>query len=312
MRQLHPQVPAPPLDLSGALFVATATNLGPVPAMPRERMTAVELSGYTDAEKRVIATDHLLPLALAFHRLTADDVRFTDAAVDTIVRGYVREAVQAAGGPNEGASAGITMAAALVSALTGCPLRGDVAMTGNLGLGGQVLPVAAIRDKVLAAHRSGLARVVLPLGNRKQVDEDLGDDLRRAVAVDYVAGIDELLELALRRAPAPEGLRARPAAFVLGELAIDDERRRVSLAGRVLELTVTEYELLCVLSRHAGKVVTHETLFQQVWGDRHSDSATAARTYVKKLRCKLGDDAVRPTYILNERGVGYRMPAPSD
>lgn len=51
---------------------------------------------------------------------------------------------------------------------------------------------------------------------------------------------------------------------------------------------------------------------EQVWGYRHSDSATAARTYVKKLRGKLGEDAARPTYILDERGVGYRMPAPSD
>ena len=81
-----------PLDLSGALFVATATNLGSVPAMLRERMTVIALSGYTDAEKQVIATRHLLPLALAFHQLTADNVRFTDAAVDTIVRGYARKA----------------------------------------------------------------------------------------------------------------------------------------------------------------------------------------------------------------------------
>ena len=81
-----------PLDVSGALFVATATDLGSAPAVLRERMTVIELSGYTDPEKRVIATGHLLPLALAFHRLTADDVRFTDAAVDTIVRGYARKA----------------------------------------------------------------------------------------------------------------------------------------------------------------------------------------------------------------------------
>ncbi len=94
----------------------------------------------------------------------------------------------------------------MMSALTGRPLRGDVAMTGEIGLGGQVLPVAGIKEKVLAAHRRGLARVILPLGNRKQVDEDLGDDLRRAVAVDYVAGIDELLTLALRRAPAPDAV----------------------------------------------------------------------------------------------------------
>ena len=116
--------------------------------------------------------------------------------------------VQAGDVPKEGASAGVTMAAALVSALTGRPLRGDIAMTGELGLGGQVLPVAGIEEKVLAAHRRGLARVVLPLGNRKQVDEDLGDDLRRAVAVDYVAGIDELLELALQRVPAPDAMEA--------------------------------------------------------------------------------------------------------
>ena len=113
----------------------------------------------------------------------------------------------------EGASAGVTMAAAMVSALTGRPLRGDVAMAGEIGLGGQVLPVGSIREKVLAAHRWGLARVILPRQNRKQVDEDVGDDLRRAVAVDYVTGIDELLTLALRRAPAPEAVaQAAPPA----------------------------------------------------------------------------------------------------
>ena len=132
-----------------------------------------------------------------------------------------------------------------------------------------------------------------------------------AGAADYIVKPFSPTELAARVRAALR-LRARPTSFVLGDLAINYDRRRVSLAGRLLELTVTEYELLCVLSRHAGKVVTHATLFRQVWGDRHADSATAARTYVKKLRSKLGDDALRPTYILNERGVGYRMPAPSD
>ena len=132
-----------------------------------------------------------------------------------------------------------------------------------------------------------------------------------AGAADYIVKPFSPTELAARVRAALR-LRARPTSFVLGDLAINYDRRRVSLAGRLLELTVTEYELLYVLSRHAGKVVTHATLFRQVWGDRHADSATAARTYVKKLRSKLGDDALRPTYILNERGVGYRMPAPSD
>ena len=81
-----------PLELSEALFVATAADLGSVPAMLRERMTVVRLSGYTEAEKRAVATDHLLPIELALHRLTADDVHFTDEAIEALVRGYTRTA----------------------------------------------------------------------------------------------------------------------------------------------------------------------------------------------------------------------------
>ena len=110
--------------------------------------------------------------------------------------------------PKEGASAGVTMTAALVSAVTGRPVRGDLAMTGEITLAGQVLPVGGIKEKVLAAHRRGLARVILPRENQKQVDEDLGDDLRRAVEVHYVTRIDELLELGLQRTPAADDAAA--------------------------------------------------------------------------------------------------------
>ena len=112
--------------------------------------------------------------------------------------------VQSAAGSSEGASAGVTMAAALVSAFTARPVRGDVAMSGEITLSGQVLPVAGIAEKVLAAHRCGLARLILPARNRKQVDEDLDDELRRAVAVDYVTRVDELLDLALQQLPAAD------------------------------------------------------------------------------------------------------------
>ena len=101
----------------------------------------------------------------------------------------------------DGASAGGAMVAALVSALTGRVVRRDLAMTGEITLSGQVLPVGGIREKVLAAHRCGLARVVLPSQNRKHVDEELGDDLRCAVTIDYVTRIDDLLDLSLRRRP---------------------------------------------------------------------------------------------------------------
>ena len=123
--------------------------------------------------------------------------------------------VQSAAVPKEGASAGVTMAVALVSAFTGRPLRAGVAMSGEITLAGQVLPVGGIAAKVLAAHRGGLARILLPQPNRKQVDEELGDELRRAVEIDCVTRLDELIELALRRAPAgPRDAAAPPRATV--------------------------------------------------------------------------------------------------
>ena len=91
---------------------------------------------------------------------------------------------------------------ALASTFTGRPVRSDLAMTGEITLFGQMLPVGGIKEKVLAAHRCGLAPVVLPHQNKKQVDEVLGDDLRHAVEVHYVTRVDDLLELALRPAPA--------------------------------------------------------------------------------------------------------------
>ena len=111
--------------------------------------------------------------------------------------------------PKEGASAGVTLAAALASAFTGRPVRGGLAMTGEITLSGQVLPVGGIRDKVLAAHRCGLTRVILPHRNRQQVDEMLGDDLPRTLDVHYVTGIDGLLDLALRPAPTFRARRPR-------------------------------------------------------------------------------------------------------
>ena len=321
-----------PFDLSEAIWVATAASLGTVPAVLRERMRVIELPGYTEAEKCVIATGHLLPLQRMLHGLTADQVRVTGEAVEVLVRGYTREAGvwrlfgalgevcakvvrrraegdeapvevtpqtiagmlgapapadaqvagrtgrpgvavglcrTAAGGgevmvveasrmagsgkltltgrqgevmqesartalswlrtnarrygldpaalhrdadvhvhvqsgevSKEGASAGVTLAIALVSAVTGRMVRGDLAMTGEISLSGQVLPVGGIKEKVLAAHRRGLAGVILPQQNRKQVDEDIGDDLRAAVRIHYVTRIEELLELALRPGPA--------------------------------------------------------------------------------------------------------------
>ena len=108
--------------------------------------------------------------------------------------------------------------------------------------------------------------------------------------------------------------RSNPVPFVLGELAIDYDRRRVSVAGRPVTLTATEYELLRVLAQGAGRILTHEALLRQVWAGRGHGKANPkiVRAYVKRLRHRLGDDAARPAWIVNERGVGYRMARPGE
>ena len=101
--------------------------------------------------------------------------------------------------------------------------------------------------------------------------------------------------------------RAEPDPFVLGELAIDYAHRRVTLAGRELVLTATEYELLRVLSLGQGRVATYDALLRQVWSGKSHANPKIVRAYVKRLRGKLGEDTAKPTYILTERCVGYRM-----
>ena len=102
-----------------------------------------------------------------------------------------------------------------------------------------------------------------------------------------------------------------PAAFVHGELSIHYRQRLVTVAGRQVLLTPTEYEILRVLSLNAGRVATFDVLLRKVWGRGDLvGGSERLRAFVKKLRRKLGDDAARPSYIFSERGVGYRMAKP--
>ena len=113
--------------------------------------------------------------------------------------------------PKDGPSAGVTMATALISELTGRPVRGDIAMTGEITLSGKVLPVGGIKEKVLAARRVGIREVILPKQNEKNVNEDLSPELRSELTVHFVTAVEEVLALALTpplpatpSAPAPE------------------------------------------------------------------------------------------------------------
>ena len=98
--------------------------------------------------------------------------------------------------PKDGPSAGITMATALVSALTEKPVRKDVAMTGEITLRGKMLPVGGIKDKVLAAYRAEIVEIVLPKRNEKDLEE-IPEEVREKLEIHLIESMDEVLRLAL-------------------------------------------------------------------------------------------------------------------
>ena len=130
-----------------------------------------------------------------------------------------------------------------------------------------------------------------------------------AGAADYIVKPFSPTELTARVGSA---LRERMGTepFVLGALTIDYERRQVAVDGSAVALTATEYEILRILSVNAGRVITTESLLSRAWDTREPSGAQRVRAFVKQIRAKLGDDAVHPKWIFNERGVGYRMAAP--
>jgi ATP-dependent Lon protease len=114
--------------------------------------------------------------------------------------------------PKDGPSAGITMVTAIVSSLTGIPVRKDVAMTGEITLRGRVLPIGGLKSKILAAHLSGAKVVILPKRNEKDL-RDIPDEVRSQMKLILVENMDQVLAAALRRRPRPlKPSPAQPAA----------------------------------------------------------------------------------------------------
>ena len=131
--------------------------------------------------------------------------------------------------PKDGPSAGVTMVTALASVLTGRPVRGDIAMTGEITLSGRVLPVGGIKEKVLAARRHGITEVILPRQNEKHINEDLTDDLRRELTIHYVIHIEEVLALALHALVGADAHRAPRGRRVPADGAVAFGSRSVRL-----------------------------------------------------------------------------------
>jgi ATP-dependent Lon protease len=312
-----------PFDLSRIFFIATANQLGPIPAPLRDRMEIIRLAGYSDREKLEIAKRYLVPRQTTENGLNAAQFKITDGALELIATRYTREAgvrqmernigsvarkvalkiaqgdaedveidergvreylgppqfypeqarkelpagvatgmawtemggevlfieatllpggrgltitgqlgevmqesaraaqsylwshatefgidpeifkdygvhlhVPAGAIPKDGPSAGVTITSALASLYTGRRVRPDTAMTGEITLSGLVFPIGGVKEKVLAAHRAGIRRILLPSRNEADVD-DIPEDVRNELQIVFVSTINEVLDAAL-------------------------------------------------------------------------------------------------------------------
>ena len=152
---------------------------------------------------------------------------------------------------------------------------------------------------------------IIVLSARGQEQDKI--DALDAGADDYLTkpfGTGELLarlKVALRHAQSA----TTEAVFTLGQLKIDFTGRVVTIGGKDIHLTPIEYALLTALAKHAGKVVTHRQLIKEIWNRYAPEDNNQLRIHMQHLRRKLGDDALNPTYILTEPGVGYRLKIPT-
>jgi two-component system KDP operon response regulator KdpE len=197
----------------------------------------------------------------------------------------------------------------------------EVVTAGNgeeaLDLAASTPPEAVILDlglpglsglEVCRSLREWSAVPILVLSARAEEREkvaalDLGAD-------DYVTkpfGMDEVLarlRAALRRASATP---PSEAVFAAGDLRIDFGRRLVTVGGREVHLTPTEYSLLKLLVTNPDRVLTHGMLLRSVWGSEYGEEAHYLRVFLRQLRQKIEPDPSRPRYLLTEPGVGYRF-----
>ena len=130
-----------------------------------------------------------------------------------------------------------------------------------------------------------------------------------AGADDYLTkpfGVGELmarLRVALRRSAQTED----EPVFTTGELVVDMNQREVRVDGQTIALTPTEYDLLRTLIKHAGKVLTHDLLLRSVWGTAYESETHMLQVNISNLRRKIEHDPARPSYIVTEPGVGYKL-----
>ena len=169
------------------------------------------------------------------------------------------------------------------------------------------LPDMDGKDVLAEARRFSAVPIIILSARDREAEKIAALDLGADDYVEKPFGIGEFmarLRTALRhRAKGGEEV----TRFEVGGLSVDLERRLVSRDGKAVKLTPKEYDLLAILVRHAGRVVTHRQILSQVWGPAHAEDTQYLRVFVGQLRAKIEPVPEAPKLLLTEPGVGYRL-----
>ena len=194
---------APPGLVNGLAWTPTGGDLLTIEAAVLPGKGVLKLTGKLGEVMQESAN-----LALSYVRGRAERLGLKRDFLDTVdLHVHVPEGAI----PKDGPSAGITLATALISVLTGIPARADMAMTGELTLRGRVLPIGGLKEKLLAAHRQGRKAVLIPSENARHLEE-VPAEVREQLSIHLVSHMDEVIQLALTRMPEPLGPEAAPPA----------------------------------------------------------------------------------------------------
>nr|WP_320131764.1 endopeptidase La [uncultured Holophaga sp.] len=192
--ETRPDAQAMPGVVNGLAWTSTGGDLLTIEAAPLPGKGNLKLTGKLGEVMQESAQ-----IALSYVRTRAERLGL---APDFMEKLDLHVHVPEGAIPKDGPSAGITLATALISALTGIPVRGDVAMTGELTLRGMVLPIGGLKEKLLAAHRMGCKAVLIPSENARHLEE-VPAEVRETLSIHLVSHMDEVIQLALSRLPEP-------------------------------------------------------------------------------------------------------------
>jgi len=205
----------------------------------------------------------------------------------------------------------------VVAATAAAALEQAAAADPDLVLLDVTLPDGSGFDVCRELRRTSRVPIIMVTARGDEADRVVGLELG---ADDYVTKPFSARELAariravLRRADDAQAAAEPPdeAPVEVGELALDEARRSATLAGEPLELSRKEFDVLLLLAREAGRVVTRERLLEEVWDTTWFGSSKTLDVHVSGIRRKLGDDPAAPRYLHTVRGVGFRLAAPEE